>query len=304
MTQQALDRAAPAGEVVTGLALRSRPRHIRGLPLLISYGSVLLLFVAVGLFAPVIAPHDPNAQTLTNRLQPPIWDSRGTWEHPLGTDNLGRDTLSRLIYGARISLLVIAVSIPISMVLGTVLGLIAGYRRGLIDVVLMRLVDIQLALPAILFAVLLAAVYGPSLKNVLIIIVGWRWASFARLVRGEVLSLRERDFIAASRALGGNDRWIMIRHFVPNLINPVVILATLDVAAVILIEASLSFLGVGVPPPTASWGSMVSEGRNFLRIASWLVTVPGIAILTISLVGNLFGDWLRDALDPRLRNVR
>jgi peptide/nickel transport system permease protein len=303
MTQRALEAVVTAGPEAEALPLRPR-RRIRGLPQLVCYAAVLIVFVTAGLFAPFVAPHDPNAQILTQRLRPPVWEERGSWDHPLGTDNLGRDVLSRLIHGARISLLVIAVSIPVSMTIGTVLGLVAGYRRGLIDMLLMRVVDIQLAMPAILFAVLLAAVYGPSLRNVLLIIVVWRWAGFARLVRGEVLSLRERDFVLASRALGAPDSAIMIRHLVPNLINSVVILATLDVAAVILIEASLSFLGVGVPPPTASWGSMVSEGRNYLRVAWWLVTVPGIAILVVSLVGNLFGDWLRDAIDPRLRHVR
>jgi peptide/nickel transport system permease protein len=301
MTQQALERTVPAAEEPV---IRPHRRRIHGLPYLLCYGAVLLLFVVAGLFAPLLAPHDPNQQALTSRLRPPVWQTGGSSDHLLGTDNLGRDVLSRLIYGARISLLVVAVSIPLSMVFGTVLGLLAGYRGGLIDMLLMRAVDIQLAMPAILFAVLLAAVYGPSLRNVLIIIVVWRWAPFARLVRGEVLSLRGRDFVLASHALGAGDRWIMLRHLVPNLINPVVILATLDLAAVILIEASLSFLGVGVPPPTASWGSMVSDGRNYLRIASWMVAVPGLAILLVSLVANLFGDWLRDALDPRLRNVR
>jgi peptide/nickel transport system permease protein len=301
MTQQALERTVPAAEEPV---IRTHRRRIHGLPFLLCYGAVLLLFVVAGLFAPVLAPHDPNQQALTSRLHPPVWQSGGSSDHLLGTDNLGRDVLSRLIYGARISLLVVAVSIPLSMVFGTMLGLLAGYRGGLIDLLLMRAVDIQPAMPALLFAVLLAAVYGPSLRNVLIIIVVWRWAPFARLVRGEVLSLRGRDFVLASHALGAGDRWIMLRHLVPNLINPVVILATLDLAAVILIEASLSFLGVGVPPPTASWGSMVSDGRNYLRIASWMVAVPGLAILLVSLVANLFGDWLRDALDPRLRNVR
>jgi peptide/nickel transport system permease protein len=302
MTQSVAGQIAPPQDVV--LATTRRRLRIRGLPVLLILLSLLVLFVAAGLFAPLIAPYAPNQQSLTNRLRPPVWEDRGTWDHPLGTDNLGRDVLSRVIYGARISLIVVAVSIPGSMIFGTFLGLMAGYRRGILDILLMRVVDVQLALPAILFAVLFAAVYGPSLTNVLVIIVVWRWASYARLVRGEVLSLRERDFVTASRTIGASDGWIMIRHLVPNLVNAVVILATLDIATVILIEAALSFLGVGVPPPTPSWGAMVSEGRNFITVAWWLVTIPGLAILTVSLVGNLLGDWLRDLLDPRLKNVR
>lgn len=302
MTQSVAGQIAPPQDVV--LATTRRRLRIRGLPVLLILLSLLVLFVAAGIFAPLIAPYAPNQQSLTNRLRPPVWEDRGTWDHPLGTDNLGRDVLSRVIYGARISLIVVAVSIPGSMIFGTFLGLMAGYRRGILDILLMRVVDVQLALPAILFAVLFAAVYGPSLTNVLVIIVVWRWASYARLVRGEVLSLRERDFVTASRTIGASDGWIMIRHLVPNLVNAIVILATLDIATVILIEAALSFLGVGVPPPTPSWGAMVSEGRNFITVAWWLVTIPGLAILTVSLVGNLLGDWLRDLLDPRLKNVR
>ena len=302
MTQSVAGPIAQPQDVVL-----DRPRRrlrIRGLPVLLILLSLLALFIVAGVFAPVLAPYPPNQQSLTNRLRPPVWLERGTWDHPLGTDNLGRDVLSRVIYGARISLIVVAVSIPGSMIFGTFLGLMAGYRRGVLDILLMRIVDVQLALPAILFAVLFAAVYGPSLANVLVIIVVWRWASYARLVRGEVLSLRERDFVTASRTIGASDRWIMARHLVPNLVNAVVILATLDIATVILIEAALSFLGVGVPPPTPSWGAMVSEGRNFITVAWWLVTIPGLAILTVSLVGNLLGDWLRDLLDPRLKNIR
>jgi peptide/nickel transport system permease protein len=262
---------------------------------------VYVAFIVIGLGAPLIAPHNPNDQELIGRLHPPFWEARGTTEHLLGTDNLGRDVLSRLIYGTRLSLFVVAVSVPLSMLAGSTLGLVAGLRGGIIDKLIMRLVDIQLALPAILFAVLLAAAYGASLRNVLIIIVFFRWAGFARLVRGEVLSLRERDFIQAIRAVGASESRIAVRHIVPNLMNVVVILATLDIASVILIEASLSFIGVGVPPPTASWGAMVSEGRNYITIAWWMATLPGLAILIVSLSGNLIGDWLRDFLDPKLR---
>src|SRR5262249_32428563 len=237
-------------------------------------------------------------------LKPPAWQAGGSRAHLLGTDNLGRDELSRLIAGTRVSLLVVVSAIPASLLLGTTLGLLAGWRRGLVGRVLMRVVEIQLALPLILFAVLLAAKVGPGLKNVVFVLVVWTWAGSARVVRGEVLALRQRDFITAARTLGGSDRWIIVRHLVPNILNVVVILATLDIATVIVAEAGLSFLGVGVPLTTPSWGGMISEGRTFLTIAWWLVWVPGLAILLVSLAGNMLGDWLRDALEPRLRNVR
>jgi peptide/nickel transport system permease protein len=198
----------------------------------------------------------------------------------------------------------VLLTVPASAAFGTLVGVLAGSRLGFVDKLLMRIVDVQLAMPAILFAILLAAVFGPSLRNVIIIIVVWTWSGYARLVRGETLSLRERDFVVAARSIGANDVWIVTRHIVPNVLNAVVILATLEVAQVILIEAALSFLGVGVGLGTPSWGAMVSEGRSFLTIAWWIVGIPGIAILLVSLSGNLAGDWLRDALDPRLRNLR
>jgi peptide/nickel transport system permease protein len=247
---------------------------------------------------------DPDAQDLVNRLKPPAWLNGGSWSHPLGTDNLGRDILSRMIYGSRITLIVIAASIPATALLGSLVGMLAGYYRGPADTVAMRIADTQLALPAILFAVLLAAAYGPGLRNVIIIIIFWRWATYARVVRAEVLSLREREFTTAARATGATDPWILWRHMAPNLINIIVILASLDVAVVVLVEASLSFLGVGVPTTTISWGSMVAQGRSFITVAWWLVTFPGLAILAIALLGNLSGDWLRDRIDPRLKNAR
>jgi peptide/nickel transport system permease protein len=264
----------------------------------------LLAFVIAGLAAPWLAPNDPKEIVLTERLIPPAWQDGGEAGHFLGTDDLGRDILSRLIHGARISLLVVLLTVPASAAFGTLVGVLAGSRLGFVDKLLMRIVDVQLAMPAILFAILLAAVFGPSLRNVIIIIVVWTWSGYARLVRGETLSLRERDFVVAARSIGANDVWIVTRHIVPNVLNAVVILATLEVAQVILIEAALSFLGVGVGLGTPSWGAMVSEGRSFLTIAWWIVGIPGIAILLVSLSGNLAGDWLRDALDPRLRNLR
>jgi|FaiFalDrversion2_1042247.scaffolds.fasta_scaffold00055_4 peptide/nickel transport system permease protein len=281
----------------------------RGWPLRLPWlalfcGSVLLAFVLVGVLAPWLAPHDPMAQNLVERLRPPVWQAGGGREHLLGTDGLGRDVLSRLVHGARISLTVVGIAVPLSATLGACLGLLAGYRGGLLAAMAMRAADIQLALPAVLVAVLLAGLMGPSLRNVLIIIVAFGWPSYARVVRGEVLSLRERDFVTAARVLGASDGHIMWRHLLPNFVNSVVVLATIQVAAVVLIEAALSFLGVGVPIGTPSWGMMVAEGRDYIRIAWWLVTFPGLAIALVCLMANLLGDWLRDWIDPRLRHAR
>ncbi|PZC43014.1 MAG: peptide/nickel transport system permease protein [Chloroflexi bacterium] len=264
---------------------------------------ILALFVIAGIFADIISVYDPKEIVLLDRLQPPVFDG-GSWDHILGTDNLGRDILTRTMHGARISLIVVAVTIPLSAAIGTMVGLIAGWRLGRWDKFLMRLVDVQLALPAILFAILIAAVFGASLRNVIIIITLWTWSGYARFARGDVLSLREQEFIIAARSIGASDVRVILRHLLPNLFNTIVILMTLEVAAVILIEAALSFLGIGVAPGTASWGAMISEGRNFMTVAWWLIWIPGIAILLVSLTGNLMGDWLRDALDPRLRNLR
>jgi peptide/nickel transport system permease protein len=278
--------------------------RVRNLATLAATVPIVLAFVVAGALAPVLAPYDPESQSLVRRLEPPAWEAAGSGHHPLGTDHLGRDVLSRLIHGARVSLIVVVTAIPASVAIGCVLGILAGYWRGGVDRLVMRLVDFQLAMPALLFALLLAAVFGPSLWNVVVVLVVFGWAGFARVVRAEVLSLRERDFVAAARALGAGDLRIMTYHLLPNVRNAVLVLATLDVSVVILAEASLSFLGVGVPPTHASWGGMVSEGRNYLTIAWWLTTVPGLAILAVALAGNFLGDWLRDATDPHLRNLR
>jgi peptide/nickel transport system permease protein len=225
-------------------------------------------------------------------------------ENILGTDQLGRDNLSRLIYGARVSLLAVVTTIPLAMLIGSTLGLAAGWFSGWTSRVIMACVDVQLALPGILLAVMLASMFGPSFRNVVVVLVVYLWAGFARLVRAETTAIAQRDFILAARASGASNVRIILRHILPNVANPIIILATLNVANVILAEASLSFLGVGVPQTTISWGSMIAEGRSLLSTAWWLVAAPGVAIVSVSLVGNLFGDWLRDALDPQLRNLR
>ena len=265
---------------------------------------ILALFFIAGVFADLLSAYDPEKIVLIERLTPPALQEGGSWAHPLGTDNLGRDILSRVMYGARVSLLVVAICIPSSALIGTLAGLIAGWRLGWWDKILMRLVDIQLALPAILFALLIAVVFGASLRNVILIIIVFTWSSYARLVRADVLSLREQEYVIAAQSSGASDKRILFRHIFPNLLNTIVIMATLEVPQVILIEAALSFLNIGVAPGTPSWGAMISEGRNFMTIAWWPIWMPGIAILLVSLTGNLMGDWLRDVLDPRLRNVR
>ncbi len=284
---------------------RSWTRRLpRGWPLLTVYLVLIGIFVIAGIFADLIAPHDPTDQNLINRLQGPVWQEDGASEHFLGTDGLGRDTLSRLIKGSQTSLLVIATVIPGSLILGTAAGLLAGWRRGAFDSFAMRLVEVQLAFPALLFALLIAAMLGPSLRNVIVILIVFLWAPYARLVRAEVLSLREREFVVAARTLGATDLRVMIQHLLPNVVNSVVILATLNVSTVIIAEASLSFLGAGAGPETISWGKMVAEGRDLLKIRFWLTGFPGITIMIVALVGNLLGDWLRDYLDPQLRNVQ
>lgn len=281
---------------------RSRIRWRRWLGLSLPALIALTVLVA-GLLADVLQTHDPEFIDLAARLQPPVFDG-GAWDHPLGTDDIGRDIYSRLLHGARVSLIVVGIVVPGAALFGTLIGLISGWVGGSAGQILMRVVDVQLALPAILFAVLLASLVGPSLTNVILILLVWTWPSYARLVRADVLSLRERDFVTASRSIGAGGWWIMRKHLFPNVLNTVVIVMTLEVALVILAEAALSFLSVGVPPGTSSWGRMISEGRDTMNVAWWPIWLPGLTLLIISLTGNLMGDWLRDALDPRLRNLR
>ena len=265
---------------------------------------VIVIFLVAGVFGPLLAPQDPTDIDLVNRLTPPAWQAGGSWEHPLGTDDLGRDELSRLLHGARLSLFAVLIIIPLSTGFGSLAGLVAAWFGGWTSRLLMAAVDLQLAIPGLILAVLLASLFGPSLRNVVIVLVVFLWASKARIVRSEALALAATDYVTAAQTIGASDLRIMFRHILPNLLNTIVILATLNVATVIIAEAGLSFLGVGVSQETISWGKMISEGRGVLSIAWWLVTIPGIAIILVSLAGNLFGDWLRDALDPRLRHAR
>jgi peptide/nickel transport system permease protein len=266
---------------------------------------VLLFMLGAALLAPLLAPHSPEDQSLVHRLQPPAWEEGGEAEFPLGTDHLGRDILSRMLYGARISLAIGFFAVIIGSVSGSVIGMIAGYAGGWIDEVLMTVADMQLAFPFILLAIAIIAVLGPSrdaLPLNLVILVGISgWMTYARVCRGLVLSLKEREFVQSVRALGGSDRRIHFLHLLPNMLSPIIVLATLDLARLIILESTLSFLGLGVQPPNPSWGGMLGEGRQYLDTAWWIATFPGLAIMLTTLAISRGGDWLRDVLDPTLR---
>ena len=263
---------------------------------------ILGILVFMGVFAPIIAPYGASDMVLENRHVPPVFFG-GSWDHILGTDPLGRDILSRLIYGARISLFVSAVALISGGVIGTVIGLVSGYAGGTTDEILMRIVDIKYSLPLILIALALALILGPSLELLLGLLAFLIWGGFARQVRGEVLLLKELDYVAMAKVSGAATFRILYRHIFPGVLNTVVVVATLQVGSVILAEASLSFLGAGVPPPTPTWGAMVSAGRLYLDIAWWDALIPGVAILLTVLAFTLLGDWLRDRVDPRLRQI-
>lgn len=293
----AVDVPAPTGAET---ALPRRPARRRR-PLASSL--VLGTFAVVALLGPLLAPADPYAQSLSRRFRPPAFVEGGSWSHPLGTDRLGRDLLSRTILGARVSLAVGVLTVLMASALGAAVGLTAGYYAGRVDAALMRITDATLSFPVILLALILATTVGPSLTNVVVAVAVILWARYARVIRGEVLSLMERDFIAQARIAGCSSWRIITRHLVPNTLNTLVVLLTLQVGYVIIVEASLSFLGAGVPPPTPAWGSMIAEGRDYITTAWWVALFPGLALLLVVLAFNLVGDWLRDTLDPRLRQL-
>jgi peptide/nickel transport system permease protein len=253
--------------------------------------SIFLIFF--GIFAPLISPYDPFKQNLNEALNTP------SVEHPLGQDELGRDILSRIIYGSRISLIVGILTVVISLIIGIIVGSIAGYCGGIIDEILMRIIDIFLAFPGILLAIALVSFLGPGIKNVIIALSVMGWVGYARLVRGQILYIREMEYVLAIRALGGSGLRIILRHIIPNILSPIVVEATFGMGRAIISEASLSFLGLGVKPPNPSWGSMLNEGVQFLLVSSHLTTFPGIAIMTVVLGFNLLGDGLRDILNPK-----
>jgi peptide/nickel transport system permease protein len=254
-------------------------------------------------FAPYLAPHNPLDGDLIKKSLPPAWMQGSDPDHLLGTDRFGRDVLSRIIWGSRISLAVSLIAIGVAGTLGTVLGLISGYRGGVTDALLMRLTDIGLSLPIILIAVVMVAVSEPSFRNVILVIALLLWPRFARQVRGETLAIKEQDFVSLAVVAGRSSAWIVRRHVFPNVVPTLLVISTLQVGYVILLEGTLSFLGVGVPPPSPAWGLMIADGRGFLATAWWISLFPGLAMLLTVLAVNLMGDWLRDHLDPKLRQA-
>jgi peptide/nickel transport system permease protein len=297
---------APAQGSPPGLApQRPAPRRrglrslLRRLPALLA-ALVLATILLIAAGAPVIAPHDPLAQNLDGRLAPPVW-SGGTGAHPLGTDQLGRDLLSRLMFGARVSLVIGVTAVVIAGLTGVIIGLLAGYYGGLVDEALMRLADLRLALPLILLVIAVIAVFGPSFTIVVVVLGLTGWVAYARVVRAEVLSLREREFVVAARAMGAADLRLVFRHILPNAIASAIVIGSLELAQMIVVESSLSFLGLGVQPPTPSWGNMLGEGRDYLQAKWWIATFPGLAIALTAVSINLVGDWLRDLVDPHLQ---
>ena len=259
----------------------------------------LTIFFFTVVFAEVISPHDPYEGDLMKTTLPPAWEEDGTIEHPLGTDMLGRDVLSRLIYGSRISLLISVGCISIYGTIGVILGLISGFFGGRADMIIMRLADFWLSMPGIIMLFMIAAVTGPSAKAIVLTIGIMGWPGYARIVRGECLSLKQRDFVKLARIAGCSNFRIMFSHVLPNVVNTIIIMATIEIGGIIVLTASMSFLGLGTQPPSCDWGLMLAEGRQYITYAWWLITFPGIAIVIAVLGFNLTGDWLREILDPK-----
>jgi peptide/nickel transport system permease protein len=262
--------------------------------------AIVLLTCGLALFAPIVAAHDPTAHNIDERLLPPV-GAGGTWAYPLGTDGLGRDILSRIVHGARVSFSIGLSVVAVAGLCGTALGLLAGYRKGMWDAVIMRVGDVQLAIPTLVLALALMAVVGPraGVGSVVVVLVVTSWITYARVVRAEALTVREKEYVQAAQAVGARDLKILVRHILPNVSASLIVIASLEVGRVMLAEAALSFLGLGIQPPTPTWGGMIADGRDLVETAWWVSTFPGLAIVTAVWGLNLFGDWLRDVLDPR-----
>jgi peptide/nickel transport system permease protein len=287
-----VDSAPDAAGPATTPGRRARRRHLPWFS-----GTVLALFILTGLFGPFIAPYEQQDIDLANNLQPPmLWG--GSWRHPLGTDDLGRDMLSRLIYGNRVALLVSLAVVVIAGLIGVLVAIVAGYRGGRVDAFLMRTTDASLAFPVLLFAIVWVGVFGASTRNVIVILAIAFWPSYARVLRSEVLRVKTMDFVTMTRTMGGGGRWIVLRHILPNIVPTLLVLLSLQLGLAIIAEGSLSFLGLGVPPPAASWGGMLSDGRKHLEDGWWIPVLPGIALSLTVLATNMFGDWLRVNNDP------
>jgi len=272
-------------------------------PLVVLSWLIVLALLVAAVCSPQVAPHNPVRERLIDRLLPPAWGKDGEWRYLLGTDHLGRDVVSRIIYGSRVSLVVGFAAVAVGGSLGIVLGVMAGYVGGRLDEGIMALVDIQLAFPTILLAITVIAVLGPSFTNLVLIIGLSGWVTYARIARAQVLSLREKEFVEASRAQGSDPLRTVCRHILPNMLSPLIVVATLDLARTIILESTLSFLGLGMQPPTPSWGGMLSDGREYLLTAWWIATFPGLALMLTALSFNRLGDWARDLTDPRLRRT-
>jgi len=263
---------------------------------------IITIFIFCGILAPSLSPHDPLETSLYDQIKPPLWHANGTWKNILGTDDLGRDILSRLIYGARVSLAVAVISVGLAFFFGTLLGCISGYYKGFLDSIIMRIMDMILSFPYILLAIVVVAYLGPNLRNAMIAIGITYIPRFARIVRGSVLEECEKDYVTSARAIGARDWRIIFVAILPNCLGPLIVQTTLSCASAILDAAALSFLGLGAQPPTPEWGAMIAQSRGLILRASWVMTFPGLAILLAVLGFNLLGDGLRDALDPRLRD--
>jgi peptide/nickel transport system permease protein len=277
-------------------------RKMRGNKMVLISSVILAVTFLSGAFAGFLAPYSPYDQALENKLKSPFFADQKGFVHVLGTDQLGRDVLSRVIYGIRVSILIGIMAVAISAVFGITLGLIAGYYGGILDDVIMRIADVQLSIPLILLAISVIVVLGSSIQVLIMVIGLTQWISYARMVRGQALSLREKDFVTSAYAVGASDFRVLSRYILPNTLSSVTVLVTLNMATVIVLEAGLSFLGLGIQPPEPSLGTMLSESTSYLSSAWWLSTFPGLTIMIIILAINLFGDGLRDVLDPRLEN--
>ncbi len=277
---------------------------MRRIPLKVIIAAIpLVLAILCALFAPWISPHDPVKADLWARLAPPVFQKGGTWDHILGTDHIGRDVFTRIIYGARISLAVGFVSTLVGFLIGGSLGVISGYFRGRADGIITKLMDIQLSFPFVLFAIFVVGITGPKLINIIIICGVTRWVMYARVVRGQVLSLREKEFIEAARGIGCSTRRILLRHIFPNIVSSLLVLSTLNIGIIIVLESTLSFLGLGVQPPTPTWGGMLHDGKVYMVQAWWITALPGLAIMMVVLASNIIGDYLSDLTDPYAKQL-